>query len=320
MTADPFPTRRPAELERAAAERRWLVDGLWLEQAVGFVGGEPKCCKSYLALDIAVAVASGSPCLRSFAVERPGPVLCYPAEEAEAEVGRRLRGIAAAAGARFESLDIAVIDAPRLRLDSESDRRRLAGTVKAARPRLLILDPLVRLHRVDENSAAEIGPILGFLRELQRSFETAVMLVHHTRKSGARRQGQSLRGSGDIFAWGDSYLHLRRSGSRLLLLAEHRSAPPGDEMHIELAGDEEAPALRLANPRAATPPAARPSDEALVLQVLAEAGGPLPLRAIRKKAGRRNAAVGRALGRLAEDGRVASGPSGYRLAGAAGAG
>jgi len=178
----------------------------------------------------------------------------------------------------------------------------------------------VRLHRVDENSAAEIGPILGFLRELQRRFETAVMLVHHTRKSGARRQGQSLRGSGDIFAWGDSYLHLRRSGSRLLLLAEHRSAPPGDEMHIELAGDEEAPALRLANPRAATPPAARPSDEALVLQVLAEAGGPLPLRAIRKKAGRRNAAVGRALGRLAEDGRVASGPSGYRLAGAAGAG
>ncbi len=144
MTADPFPTRRPAELERAAAERRWLVDGLWLEQAVGFVGGEPKCCKSYLALDIAVAVASGSPCLRSFAVERPGPVLCYPAEEAEAEVGRRLRGIAAAAGARFESLDIAVIDAPRLRLDAESDRRRLAGTVKAARPRLLILDPLVR--------------------------------------------------------------------------------------------------------------------------------------------------------------------------------
>src|SRR6202162_2005470 len=29
------------------------------EQAVGIVGGEPKCCKSFLALGIAVAVAAG---------------------------------------------------------------------------------------------------------------------------------------------------------------------------------------------------------------------------------------------------------------------
>jgi AAA domain len=32
---------------------------LWSEQAVGIIGGEPKCCKSFLALDLAVAVAAG---------------------------------------------------------------------------------------------------------------------------------------------------------------------------------------------------------------------------------------------------------------------
>jgi hypothetical protein len=38
-------------------------------QAVGIVGGEPKCCKSFLALDLAVAVASGTACLRRFPVQ-----------------------------------------------------------------------------------------------------------------------------------------------------------------------------------------------------------------------------------------------------------
>ena len=40
--------------------------------------------------------------------------------------------------------------------------------------------------------------ILGFLRDLQRRFETAVLLVHHARKSGATRPGQALRGSSEL--------------------------------------------------------------------------------------------------------------------------
>ena len=43
--------------------RRWLVQGLWSASAVGFLGGPPKCCKSYLGLELAVAVASGTRCL-----------------------------------------------------------------------------------------------------------------------------------------------------------------------------------------------------------------------------------------------------------------
>ena len=60
-------------------QQRWLVDGLWSDEAVGIIGGEPKCGKSFLALDLAVAVAAGIPCLRRFAVSRPGRVLLYPA-------------------------------------------------------------------------------------------------------------------------------------------------------------------------------------------------------------------------------------------------
>ena len=73
--------------------------------------------------------------------------------------------------------------------------------------------------------------------------------------------------------------------------------------------------LRLLNPKDAAPAAggARPTAEASIERILAEAGEPLSQRKIRERAGFRNAAVGEALGRLAEDGRVARGPEGYRL-------
>ena len=92
----------------------------------------------------------------------------FPAEDAGHLVRKRLHGVARAAGARFETLDIAVIDVPRLRLDDADDRSRLQQTVERVAPRLLILDPLVRLHGVDENTVADVAPILGFLRDLQR--------------------------------------------------------------------------------------------------------------------------------------------------------
>jgi hypothetical protein len=72
-----LPVEPAYRLAERAAEQRWLITGLWSEQAVGIIGGEPKCCKSFLALDLAVAVASGTPCLRRFAVPRSGCVLLY---------------------------------------------------------------------------------------------------------------------------------------------------------------------------------------------------------------------------------------------------
>ncbi len=90
-----LPVEPAHRLATLAEERRWLVTGLWAEEAVGIVGGEPKCSKSFLALDLAVSVASGTPCLRRFPVSRPGGVLLFAAEDALHVVRRRLEGICA---------------------------------------------------------------------------------------------------------------------------------------------------------------------------------------------------------------------------------
>src|SRR6202034_1703507 len=114
-----LPVEPAYRLAERSEEHRWLVTSLWSEQAVGIIGGEPKCCKSFLALDLAVSVAAGTACLRRFPVPRAGRVLLYAAEDALHIVRRRLEGICAAAGLALPELDIQVITAPSLRLRSE---------------------------------------------------------------------------------------------------------------------------------------------------------------------------------------------------------
>jgi hypothetical protein len=110
-----LPTVRAADLADAHETAQWLVSSLWARAAVGILGGAPKCCKSWLALDLAVSVASRTPCLGSFAVEDPGPVMLYMAEDSAAVVKARLTGLCYHRGLRLDGLPIDVITAPSVR-------------------------------------------------------------------------------------------------------------------------------------------------------------------------------------------------------------
>src|SRR5262249_39685704 len=143
---------------------------------------------------------------------------------------------------------------PTLRLDLADDRRRLDETVAALRPVLLLLDPFVRLHRVDENAAAEVAPLLAHLRNLQRRYDLSVVVVHHARKGGGKvRAGQALRGSSELQAWGDANLYVRRMGEQLTLATEHRAAPSRSGIPLALVGRGDALALETADTIGAPP-------------------------------------------------------------------
>jgi len=310
-----LPVEHAWRLAERAEEHRWLVTGLWGEQAVGIVGGEPKCCKSFLALDLAVAVAAGAPCLRRFVVPRAGRVLLFAAEDALHIVRRRLEGIAAAVGVALADLDIQVITTPILRLDLDADRRNLAETVARLQPRLLILDPFVRLHRIDENASGEVAPLLAYLRELQRRHGVAVLVVHHARKGGGSvRAGQALRGSSEFHAWGDSNLYLRRDGDNLSLSVEHRAAPAISPMTIELAQRGDALALEVADRREPLAPPTSSLDDRIEA-VLAKADQPLPFADLRARCRVRTATLYQRLAALAAAGRIAKEGDSYRPAG-----
>jgi RecA-family ATPase len=311
MTVLPVvPAHRLAE---RAEERRWLVTSLWSEQAVGIIGGEPKCCKSFLALDLAVAVAAGTACLRRFAVPHPGRVLLYAAEDALHIVRRRLEGICAAAAVALADLDIQVITAPTLRLDLDADRRNLDETIARLKPRLLVLDPFVRLHRIDENASGEVAPLLAYLREMQRRYGVAVTVVHHAKKGAGRiRAGQALRGSSEFHAWGDSNLYLRRNGDDLTLTVEHRAAPAIPAVTLELAQRESALALQVSERRAPQTPPQTSVDERITA-ALTEAARPIPFAELRGMCRVRTASLYERLAVLTAAGRLVKSDQGYRL-------
>lgn len=311
-----LPVQPAHQLPARTEAQRWLVTGLWLEQSVGVLGGEPKCCKSFLALDLAVSVASGTACLRRFPVPTAGRVLLYAAEDALHIVRRRLEGICAAAQVSFEDLDVQVITAPTVRLDLPADRERLERTVDTLKPRLLVLDPFVRLHRIDENASGEVAPLLAYLRELQRRHSISVLVVHHAKKGGARlRAGQALRGSSEFHAWGDSNLYLRRTQNQLTLSVEHRAAPSMPPVDLELAQRGESLALETRPSAQPTPEAPSPTsvDERIV-NALRDADHPLSAAELRTLCSARKATFYARLEDLTRAGRLLRSPEGYRLA------
>ena len=307
---DLLPVVRVDQIAREEHALRWLVEPLWGESSVGVIGGAPKCAKTWLGLDLALSVATGTACLGRYAVPRPGPVLVYLAEDALTVVRERVEGMARHRGLALDRVELYVITAPTLRLDRDPHRRQLQETARRLQPRLLLLDPLVRLHGIDENSAGEVAGLLAYIRELQRQLDLSVMLVHHTRKNAAGvAAGQSLRGSGDLHAFGDSNLYLRRVKDRLLLVSEHRAAPASPPVYLQLVSS---PAETTHLEVVAIPHSQRQCDlPEQVLERLAP-GAVLTRTKLREALGVKNQRLGPVLDSLERAGRIRRTPAGWQ--------
>jgi hypothetical protein len=207
-----------------------------------------------------------------------------------------------------------------VRLDLPADRRSLDQTVAELQPRLLVLDPFVRLHRIDENASGEVAPLLAYLRELQRSHGIAVIVVHHAKKgAGGIRAGQALRGSSEFHAWGDSNLYLRRNrdsreGGDIILTVEHRAAPAMPAATLELAQRANALALEVVERRTPQTPAPSSVDERITA-ALTDVDHPLPFAELRARCRVRTATLYERLAALTAAGRLGKSDQGYRIAG-----
>jgi hypothetical protein len=198
-------------------------------------------------------------------------------------------------------------------LDKDEDQKKLRETVEKLRPKLLILDPFVRLHRIDENSSGEVAFILASLREIQRTYKTAIMIVHHAKKgAGNSRAGQALRGSSEFHAWGDVNLYLRRnSKDQLTLSIEHRDAKSQTDIRVELIGGKESIALKILSDELVVPAIVSLNEK--IDLAFKDAKAPLPLWEIRSKVGARMENVVSAVKMMARNGKLQKVPGGYQL-------
>lgn len=300
---EPLPIVRAADIAAPDPARQWLVEGLWSRAGVGILGGPPKCAKSWLALDVALSVATSTACLDTFDVLDPGEVLLVMAEDGPEIVRARLDAICAHRGLQLRDAPVHLVLAHALRLDVDRDCERLRETIARMRPRLLVLDPFVRLHRLEENHAGDVSGLLGWLRTLSREHELAILVVHHARKNGSTsgQAGQALRGSGDFHAWGDDNLYVRRKGERILLGIEHRAAPAPEPLGLALVEHDGATHLEIVDGVAETA-APAPDLDAAILVALARS--PMPRARLRAELCVRNATLGHSLRRLEASSRV----------------
>jgi len=307
-----FPFRHVASISPTPPEALWLVDQLWAASGVGVIGGLPKTFKTWLAAEIALAVACGTKALGRFAAKAQGPVLFFAAEDNPPAMRARFDALARARDIQLQNAPVFLIDLVELRLDHPAHLARLGRTVASTGARLLILDPFVRVARVDENSAQEVSAVLGALRTIQRDHDVAVLLVHHMRKSPSPHPGQQLRGSGDFAAWVDSGLYLLRRGSDLVLTAEHRGAPAPPPFSLRLAL-EPAPHLVVAQEIAS--PGATPTDPlaAAVVELLRRSKRSLPTVTLRDALKVRKAKLLDTLRALSDDGLLARHDDGWSL-------
>lgn len=301
----PLPVVRAASLQALSSGHQWLIEDLWTAEAVGIIGGPPKAYKSWLALDMAVSVASGSPCLGVFPVPSPGPVLLYAGEDSPSSLRFRLESLARSRRLDLADLEVFVITSPSLRLDRVEDQHRFQATLTHHRPKLVVIDPLVRVHAADENAAGPIAALLGYFRALQRHSGAAVALVHHARKNSSGRLGYSLRGSSDFYAWTDCLLYLDSRRNQRRLLVQHRCAPASGPFPVELAAPSDSdfgPCLRLHQTQKRDP-AASPQEDPLnrqILDLLAAASTPLSADTIRSRLRSRKQRVLAALRHLSQ--------------------
>ena len=135
----------------------------------------------------------------------------------------------------------------------------------------------------------------GFIRDMQRTYHSAIALVHHASKKQRAQPGQALRGSSDLHAFGDSNAYLaERKKKRIVLSVEHRSAKSMDSIEMQLVSRANGSATHLeivADTGSNT--SASVADRALVL--LQNSKSPLTRTAIREQLKVNNQRLGDAL-------------------------
>jgi hypothetical protein len=199
----------------------WLVRGLVTDGAVAMLSGEPKTAKTWLAIELAVAVALGDKALGEFQTRgEPRAVALFLTEDNEANVRARLRGtVIGHGGDPPDNPPIFVKARGTLNL---GDVHTLAWLVASVRrlpsaPALVVIDPLRNvmgaLKESDNDDAAKVNAALRALRDV---LGATVLYVHHAAKlteaTAGRSGGQRARGASALHGGYDAGIHLSAPG------------------------------------------------------------------------------------------------------------
>lgn len=179
----------------------WLVKGFLEADSLGLIYGPPKCGKSFLAIDWACSIATGT--AWNGRKVKQGSVF-YLAGEGHNGLARRFAAWQLHKGVSLENAALAVsnraaplVDADHA-LQVENAVSQLAE--QHGEPAVIIVDTLARNFGADENSTQDMNTFVKHLDDLRSRWKATVIVVHHTGKDASRGARGSVALTGAIDA------------------------------------------------------------------------------------------------------------------------
>jgi hypothetical protein len=301
--------KNAAELQTKTFEPlRWIVPQ-YLPEGTSILGGRPKVGKSWLALDIAIGVATGGVCLGQQCGQ--GNVLALMLEDNDRRLQRRITKML---GAQLETWPAALTYAtgwPHLNAGGLDWIREWIR--KAAKPRLIIIDILERVRQrvasKDQKSQYSADyEALTALQELAAEAQLSILVSHHQRKMGAEDLIDTLSGTLGLGGAVDTVLILGKDPQyEKFLYGRGRDL---EEFNVTVKQNEHCQ-WQVLGPR--TEEASSP-ERNQILAALARTGRPMTVKEISEAINGKSANVKNLLTKLHADGLIERVSTGlYRL-------
>lgn len=211
-----------------------LVEGLMTIGSSVVVYGDSNSGKTFWALSVATAIATGSDCYGR--KTDPGLVV-YLASEAPASIRSRMQAIKKFYGCNLENL--AMVPVPMNFYSGAQDAHDVIEMVRAVEEmkgkpvRLIIGDTLARMSAgANENSGEDMGPVMARFDQVAAATKAAMMIIHHNGKDAAR----GARGWSGIRAHIDTEIEVsEKDGVRSVNVTKQRELPgKGDTIYFKL--------------------------------------------------------------------------------------
>lgn len=221
------------DLVRLPARVDWLVKGILERECLALLFGDPGAGKSFAALGMAAAIATGTPWHGHRAAA--GPV-AYIAGEGHAGIARRLKALELHHGLSLADAPLFVSRRAVPMLDGQAvDALAEELDALGKPPALIVIDTMARaLAGGEENSAADVGAFVAACDHLKSRYKAAALIVHHAGHGDkTRARGSSaLRAAVDV-EMGLAWLH-EADGVLALTCTKAKDAEPFQALHFEL--------------------------------------------------------------------------------------